>query len=119
MVKSALVLCVALLIAPPALACGIMEKADPKVGSTVESADHVTLKFSQVVVPASSSVKITDAAGNVVMAGRPVGSAGDTVLSLKTSQPLAPGKYKVSWNVLWIECGSIGPGTYKFTVKGQ
>ena len=119
MVKSALILCLALLITSPALACGIMAKADPKVGSTVESADHVTLTFSQAIVPASSNVKITDTAGNVVMAGRPVGSAGDTVLSLKTSQPLAPGKYKVSWNVLWKDCGSIGPGTYKFTVTGQ
>ncbi len=119
MVRVAIVLFCSLLMASPAFACGIMEKADPKVGSMVESADHVTLTFSQVIVPASSNIRIINAAGNVVMAVKPVGSDGDTVLTLKTSQPLAPGKYKVSWNVLWKDCGSISPGTYKFTVTGQ
>jgi methionine-rich copper-binding protein CopC len=105
------------LAAMPAYACGVMDKADPKVGSTVESTDHVSLTFTQAFVPASSDVKITDAAGSAVKADKPVSSEGDTVLSLKTTHPLAPGKYKVRWDLLWLDCNSKAQGDYKFTVK--
>ena len=105
------------LAAMPAYACGVMEKADPKVGSTVESTDHISLTFTQAFVPASSDVKITDAAGNVVKADKPVSSEGDTVLSLKTVHPLTPGKYKVFWDILWLDCNSKTQGDYKFSIK--
>ena len=118
MVRSAILFfLLAGLAAMPAYACGVMDKADPKVGSTVESTDHISLTFTQAFVPASSDVKITDATGNVVKAGKPVSSEADTVLSLKTAHPLAPGKYKVSWNLLWLDCNSKTQGDYKFTVK--
>ncbi len=117
MVKGAIVLCFILLIASPALACGVLDKADPKVGSTVKSTDHVTLKFTQAVVPGSSDVKITDDTGNVVKIGKPVSSEDDTVISLKMNHPLMPGKYKVSWNILWLDCKNKTQGDYKFTVE--
>jgi len=112
-------LCLILFMASPALACGVMEKAYPKVGSIVEPTDHITLTFTKAIVQGSNSIKITDASGNEVKAGKPVSSDDDTVLSLKTDHLLAPGKYKVLWNVIWQDCNSKTQGDYKFTIRKE
>jgi methionine-rich copper-binding protein CopC len=117
MVRIVTALCLILFMASPALACGVMDKADPKVGSTVEPTDHITLTFTKAIIEGDNSIKITDAAGNTVKAGKPVSSDDDTVLSLKTDHLLAPGKYKVLWTVVWQDCNSKTQGDYKFTVK--
>jgi len=116
MVKPFFAGCCAILLASSALACGVMEKADPRVGSTVASAERVTLMFSETIVPDSSGVKVTGAGGDEVKTDAPVSSKGDTVLSLKPLHPLASGTYKVTWSVLWKDCDSQTQGSYKFTV---
>jgi len=117
MVRTAIALCITLLMASPALACGVMEKTEPRVGSIVEPTDHITLTFTKAIVAGSNNIRITDAAGNEVEAGKPMISDDNTVLSLKTDHLLASGKYKVLWNVIWQDCNSKTQGDYKFTVK--
>lgn len=104
------------LAAMPAHACGVMEKATPKVGSTVASADYVTLLFTQPVVPDASSIIVHDAAGRVVLTGDLVASKGDMVLSV-TLPELSPGKYKVTWRVLWRDCDSNTRADYTFSIQ--
>lgn len=116
MVRMIVIAAVTWLLALPASACGVMEKAEPKVGSTVASADHVTLFFSQAFVPGESNVRIVAGDGSEVKADKSVSSNNDTALSLKLS-PLAPAKYKVSWDVLWLDCQARTQGDYKFTVQ--
>ena len=119
MVKAiVLTLLATLMFAMPAAACGTMQKADPKVGSIVQSPSRVQLTFSEAVVPDSSTVNITDEAGRTVPVGRAMASSGDTVLSV-TTPSLAPGKYKVRWDVLWLDCHMRTSGDYKFTVQSQ
>lgn len=114
--KLTLLLLSIVFLADNACACPILEKAYPRVGSVVEkSPGYVALTFSSTVFPESSTVDVTDAKGNKVSTGKPYGKGGDNAVFSKI-QPLSPGKYTVSWNV-FCDCGSLTPGTYKFTVK--
>ena len=92
----------------------MLEKGDPKVGSTVSGASAVTLTFSGVIFPDKSLLGVTDPDGHVVSVGKPYGDKKTIAVKLKS--PLAPGKYKVTWNVL-CDCGSMNPGDYRFTVR--
>ena len=107
---------VSILCAATASACPVLEHADPRVGSTVQSSpDHVTLAFSMKIIPASSTLDVTDAQGVKVSTGAPYGKEGDDTVIATHTRPLAPGKYNVTWNVL-CDCGSLTPGHYTFTV---
>ena len=105
------------LLISPALACGVMEKADPKVGSIVAPTDQLTLTFTQTLVPMDSKVTIADRAGNNVLTEKPIISNGNKTLMLKISRPLQSGMYQVSWSVHWQDCDSKTQGHYKFTVE--
>jgi methionine-rich copper-binding protein CopC len=105
-----------LALASSALACGSLKKADPRVGSTVESADHVSLIFTQSVVPSASAIKIMDSSGNQIKSGILESNNSDTILSVGVSD-LPAGQYKVNWNVLWSDCNSKTHSSYKFSVK--
>lgn len=100
-----------------AFACPMLEHASPKVGSTVSGdIGSVSITFSSAIFPKSSMLDVTDMQGNKMNIGTPYGKAeDDTVIATRLKQ-LAPGKYKVSWNVM-CGCGSLTPGDYKFTVK--
>ena len=116
--RIAFLLCLIAATASPVWACGILQHADPKVGSTVSMApSQITLTFSQSVIPAESTVTLTDTTGKTLPLAKPIPSSDDTVLSLKTATPLPPGKYKVHWNILWKDCGSQTQGSYSFTIQ--
>lgn len=103
-----------LLLPGIAFACPILDHADPRVGSTVESADHVTLYFSGKVDGAKSTIRVADAAGHDRAKGAAYNIDENTYAT--ATAPLAPGKYKVTWNAD-CGCGQPMPGTYRFTVK--
>jgi methionine-rich copper-binding protein CopC len=85
-------------ISMPAQAHAFLEHADPPVGARVAAAPgRLTLKFSQQIEAAFSSVKVTDAKGRPVDKGD-VRVQGPLVqVSLGT---LGPGDYKVTWRVV-------------------
>ena len=103
------------LAAMPALACGVMAKADPKVGSSVSAPEKVSVIFTQAIVPASSGVVITDEAWQGVKVGPMSSSQSDTVLTVPLPL-LKAGTYKVHWHVLWADCNSKTEGDYHFNV---
>lgn len=117
MVKLVGILYSAILTVSPALACGVIEKADPRVGSTVKSTDHVTLTFSQVIIPDLSNIKITDSTDNEIKVNKPISSNDNKKLSFAiANHNLIPGKYKIYWEMVWLDCLDKTHGKYKFTI---
>ena len=94
-----------------------LERADPRVGSTVQAAPPVlTLNFSEGVEPAFSSVQVTDAAGRRVDAGKPrVDTANPRQLQVPL-RPLPPGRYNVHWRVLSADTHAT-QGSFGFEVR--
>jgi copper resistance protein C len=95
-----------------------LDHAVPGVGLTVTgSPREVRLYFTISVIAASSSVKITNAAGAAIAASLPVNDASDQqVVIVKLKRALGPGTYKVSWQVVSIH-GRPTSGTFRFTVS--
>jgi methionine-rich copper-binding protein CopC len=116
MMRYALTVILFLLNAAPALACPILDHAEPRVGSTVAAPPtEVKLFFTGEAKPATSSIQVTDAAGKDYVTGSLSHAGNTTSLAAKLSS-LAPGKYKVTWSAD-CGCGENMPGSYKFTVK--
>jgi methionine-rich copper-binding protein CopC len=94
----------------------MLEQADPRVGSTVKTSPHtVTLTFSQKLEGAFSSIRVLDAKGARVDAGKAqVDPADSTVLRIGV-KTLAPGTYKVQWRALSVDTHTT-EGSFSFTV---
>ena len=118
MVARTLVLAMLLGTASPVWACGVLDHADPKVGSNVAGpVSNLSLTFSEAIIPSKSSIEL-----DLIETNKPVESKAfvmsqnDTVMSLATLEPLPPGKYKVHWRVVWKDCGSVTDNRYPFMV---
>ena len=86
-----------LLLAKEARAHALLDRAEPRVGNTVATAPRqVTLWFTQKVEPASSSITVTNAAGQRVDAGKIRVSGSQMSVSLRSG---GPGIYTVTWHV--------------------
>jgi copper resistance protein C len=101
------------------LSCGIarahsfLDEADPRVGSTVHAAPReVTLRFTQDLEPAFSSVAITDASGLRVDAGKPIVSGNVMRVPLRE---IGVGRYRVTWQVLSVDTHTT-EGAFTFGV---
>lgn len=110
----------AVLYAAPALACPVLVKASPRVGSTIDEAvPQVSLHFSGPVDAARSMLEVKDDQGRSVVTGKIAGS-GAPVDTVSVPVTLHSGTYKVTWHV-HCNCedgqNSIYPGDYSFTVK--
>jgi methionine-rich copper-binding protein CopC len=94
-----------------------LERADPRVGSTVKAAPPaLTLYFSEGVEPAFSSVQVTDAGGRRVDAGKPrVDKANPRQMQVPL-RALAPGQYSVRWRVLSADTHTT-EGSFGFEVR--
>jgi methionine-rich copper-binding protein CopC len=118
MVIHRLAFCITLIAAGPSWACGILEHAEPKVGSVANgSPTRITLTFSQALVPAESHIVLEDSNNRQTPLGKASVGEEDTVLSQAPSAPLPPGTYKVIWYASWKDCQSQTQGSYKFTVE--
>ena len=94
-----------------------LERADPRVGSTVRAAPSVlTLYFSEGVEPAFSSVQVTDAAGRRVDAGKPRVDKSNPRQVQVPLRALAPGQYNVRWRVLSVDTHTT-EGSFGFEVR--
>jgi methionine-rich copper-binding protein CopC len=101
-----------LLGAAAAHAHAYLDRASPRVGSTVRSAPReVTLWFSQKIEPSFSSAQVRDASGARVDQG---GRVDGSVLHVPVKS-LPPGTYKVRWRVLSVDTHTT-EGNFSFRV---
>ncbi|HLG89702.1 MAG TPA: copper homeostasis periplasmic binding protein CopC [Alphaproteobacteria bacterium] len=90
------------LAAGPAGAHAFLDHADPAVGAQIPGSPKVVrLWFTERVEPKFSKVAVTTASGVPVKTGPIALSPSDaSELDLPLAGPLAPGSYKVSWQVV-------------------
>jgi len=93
-----------------------LDRADPRVGSTVASAPRaVSLWFTEKLEPAFSTIEVRNAAGVRVDQGRPrVDSTNRNLLQIGL-KPLPPGTYRVRWRVLSVDTHTT-EGSFSFQV---
>lgn len=93
-----------------------LERADPRVGSTVRtSPPRVRLWFTERLEPAFSSVRIVNEAGKQVDKGDgQVDTANPRLLQISVPA-LSPGTYKVIWRVLSVD-SHVTEGDFAFRV---
>lgn len=105
------------IFAPAAFAHAFLEHAEPRVGSTVDKPPaRITLKFSEALEPAFSTVKVVDGAGQQVDAkDGQVDPKDRTVMSISVPA-LKPGTYKVIWRALSADT-HVTQGDFKFEVR--
>lgn len=110
--------CVLLMFAAPATqarAHAFLDRAEPRVGSSVGAAPRqVTLWFTQNLEPAFSGAEVRDASGARVDQGAHV-DAGNRAVMRVSLRPLRPGSYKVHWRVLSVDTHTT-EGTFSFQV---
>lgn len=100
-----------------AIAHAFLERADPRVGSTVHAAPAVVrLWFTEQLEPAFSSVQVvTDTGQRVDKGDAQVDPAAPK--QLRVSLPsLAAGTYKVIWRVLSVDT-HVTEGNFTFRVS--
>jgi methionine-rich copper-binding protein CopC len=91
-----------------------LDEAEPKVGSTVRAAPReVTLRFTQDLEPAFSSITITDASGQRVDVSKPSFSGNVVRVPLRE---IGAGRYRVTWRVLSVDTHST-EGAFTFGVE--
>jgi copper resistance protein C len=115
----AVVIVVVSLVLPgvaPAGAHAFLERADPRVGSTVKMPPtEVRLWFTDDLNPQSSRVQVVDQAGQRVDNGDTSVDTSNHAL-LRVSLPtLIPGLYKVIWRVASPD-GQVSAGDFTFRI---
>jgi hypothetical protein len=92
----------------------ILERASPGVGSTVRTAPReVSIRFTQKLEPAFSTMTVTNAAGERVDTGTPRVSGNEMRVSLRL---IGAGTYQVTWRVLSVDTHTT-QGTFSFHVR--
>jgi methionine-rich copper-binding protein CopC len=103
-------------LASPASAHALLRKAVPSVGATLASAPAaVTLRFSEGVEPAFSTIVVRDAAGARVDRGDVATVPNDPKTISVPLKPLAPGVYTVEWHATSVDTHKT-EGRFTFTV---
>jgi methionine-rich copper-binding protein CopC len=93
----------------------LLERAQPQVGSSVQTAPRqVTLSFTQRLEPSFSSITVTDSSGQQVSADR--ASVSGTTMSVPL-RAIGPGTYQVNWRALSVDTHTT-EGSFSFTVGG-
>jgi len=112
----ALMLLAVLALASAAAAHGVLERTEPRGGSTVKSAPaQVRLQFTGAIEPAYSQVHVMDGGGRRVDLGDSRVDPDNRAL-LRVSLPaLPPGRYKVTWRVLSVD-SHVTEGDFTFRI---
>jgi len=98
-----------------AYAHAYLDRAEPRVGSTVATAPRtLSLHFTQNIEPALSTIEVRNAAGDRVDQGRPHAGGSRTVLQVGLKS-LPPGSYQVHWRVLSADTHTT-EGSFSFQV---
>jgi copper resistance protein C len=94
-----------------ACAHAFLDHAEPRVGSTVQTAPRdLSLSFTQELEPAFSSAEVRDSNGTRMDQGKAKVSGSVMHLGLK---PLSPGTYRVQWHALSVDTHTT-EGTFSF-----
>lgn len=94
-----------------------LDRADPKVGSTVTTApEEIKLWFTQDLEPAFSSIEVRDAAGHEVDKKDVHPDIKNKALLIVSVPPLAAGTYTVLWRVVSVDTHKT-QGHFEFTLK--
>lgn len=98
-----------------ASAHAMLDRASPKVGSTVTSPPaQVVLWFTEKLEPAFSTIDVRAPDGALVSAGKAQIGGDKTQLRVRLKR-LAPGTYKVNWRVLSVDTHRT-QGSFSFRV---
>jgi methionine-rich copper-binding protein CopC len=96
-----------------ARAHAFLEHAEPRVGATVQAMPgELTLRFSQPIEGAFSTVKVTDAKGQAVHKGEVHVNGPVIRVSLAA---MGPGDYTVTWRVVSVD-SHVTEGDFMFHV---
>jgi methionine-rich copper-binding protein CopC len=116
MQRSALLILLAFVLATmDAQAHAFLDRAEPRVGSTVGSAPRaLSLWFTQNLEPAFSTVQVVNAAGARVDQGK-ARIGGEPNLLQIGLKSLPAGSYKVYWRVLSVDTHTT-EGSFSFQV---
>jgi copper transport protein len=102
-----------------ALAHAVLLSAAPNPNSLFPPNDpptQVTVTFSEEVVPAFSSVRVLNQAGEVVDTGDTHADNSEKTVLAVSLKPLQPGTYTVAWEVISAVDGHANRGSYVFGV---
>jgi methionine-rich copper-binding protein CopC len=95
-----------------------LDRAEPRVGSSVSSAPRqLSLWFTQNLEPAFSGAEVRDSTGARVDQGARVDPANRSLMRVSL-KPLRAGSYKVHWRVLSVDAHTT-EGSFSFQVGGQ
>ncbi|HET7849930.1 MAG TPA: copper homeostasis periplasmic binding protein CopC [Pseudolabrys sp.] len=93
-----------------------LDRANPRVGSTVQSAPReITLWFTEKLEPAFSRIEVRDASGKRVDTGKALVDKANPVELRIAVKPLPAGTYKVFWHVLSVDTHTT-EGSFSFRV---
>jgi methionine-rich copper-binding protein CopC len=93
-----------------------LERAEPRVGSTVKSPpSQVRAWFTEPLEPAFSTMEVVNQSGDRVDRGPAHVDAASRTLLLVPLKPLAPGTYRVKWRVLSVDT-HVTEGDFTFRV---
>ena len=114
---AAVALAALLLGAGVAWSHAFLERAEPRVGSTVKSPpSQVRAWFSQDLEPAFSTLEVVNERGERVNRGPAQFDAASPAMLQVPLKPLAPGTYRVKWRVLSVDT-HITEGDFTFRVS--
>lgn len=115
--KFAVTLALAFSLAAPALAHGLIERAEPPVGGAVaEAPTHAQVWFSEPIEPRFSALEVFPAgsATRIDLGDSQVESGNSLAVSLPPDLPR--GAYTVVWRVVTLNDGHETDGAYSFGV---
>jgi methionine-rich copper-binding protein CopC len=105
-----------LAVAGQAAAHARLITGSPKNGATVAAPKALTLRYSEELVPAASSVKVAGPGGAAVATGPMALDKTKRVVTVPFTAPLAAGAYAVKWHMK-TEDGHETDGDFAFKVK--
>jgi len=113
---AAVALITLLLGAGAAWSHAFLERAEPRVGSSVKTApSRVRAWFTEEIEPAFSTLEVVNQAGERVDQGPAQVDAANPALLQVPLKPLGPGTYRVKWRVLSVDT-HVTEGDFTFRV---
>jgi methionine-rich copper-binding protein CopC len=114
--RTAVALAALLLGAGAAWGHAFLERAEPRVGSTVKSPpSQVRAWFTQSLEPAFSTLEVVNERGERVDQGPAKADAANPAMLQVPLKPLRPGTYRVKWRVLSVDT-HVTEGDFTFRV---
>jgi copper resistance protein C len=116
--RAAVALMALLLGAGTASSHAFLERAEPRVGSTVKTAPaQVRVWFTERLEPAFSTLEVVNERGERVDKGPAQVDETSPAMLLVTLKPIKPGTYRVTWRVLSVDT-HVTEGDFTFRVAG-